>query len=78
MRIAIAGTGGLSRYLVEASLNASHEIVVLARGPREWFIRSDISLRVTDYSLPFLAQHLEDCDGLVSAIQDPTKVMTSR
>ncbi|KAF2491700.1 f420-dependent NADP reductase [Lophium mytilinum] len=70
MRIAIAGTGDVSKLFVEEFLKASHEVVVLARGPREWFTRPDVALRQTDYSVSSLTQYLEDCDGLISAIQD--------
>lgn len=70
MRIAIAGTGDLARYFVEELLAASYEVVVLARGPRILFARPDVSLRITNYSILSLCEALEDCDGLVSAIQD--------
>lgn len=70
MRIAIAGTGDLAKYLVEELLAASYSVVVLARGKRDWCTRPDISLRVTDYTLSSLSEQLEDCDGIVSAIQD--------
>lgn len=72
MRIAVAGTGDFSKYFVEELLQASIEVVVLARGPRDWFTRPDISLRITNYTVSSLTQHLQDCDGLVSAIQDTT------
>jgi len=70
MRVAIAGAGDLSRYFVEELLSASHEVVVLSRREKEWFKRDDISLRITDYSVPSLIKELDDCDALVSALLD--------
>lgn len=70
MRIAIAGTGDLSKYLVEELRKSSYDVVVLSRGERDWFRRPDISLRITDYSVDSLVEHLSDCHGIVSATQD--------
>jgi nucleoside-diphosphate-sugar epimerase len=72
MRIAIAGTGDVSKYLVEEFLKASYDVVVLSRGHRDWFVRPDISLRITDYSVGSLISTLEDCDGIIAATQDGT------
>ena len=68
MRVAVAGAGDLARYITEELLSASHEVVVLTRSPKPWFEHQGALVRITDYSASSLAEHLRDCDGLVSAI----------
>lgn len=70
MRVAIAGAGDLSRYIVEELLKASHEVVLLSRSEKEWCTQQKITLRVTDYTLSTLTRQLEDCSALISCIAD--------
>lgn len=70
MKIAIAGAGDVAKYLVEESLLAGHEVVVISRRKPEWFDRSDVDFRLVDYSVPSLVQALNNCDGVVSTIMD--------
>lgn len=60
----------MARYIAEELLAESHEVVVISRSKKAWFDRKDIDFRLTDYSVPSLAQCLSDCDGLISAILD--------
>jgi nucleoside-diphosphate-sugar epimerase len=70
MKVAIAGAGDLAHYMVEEFLAADHEVVVISRREKEWFMQQKVTFRVTDYSVASAAKAIEDCDALVSTILD--------
>lgn len=65
MKVAIAGSGPVARYLIEELQVAGHDIVVLTRS-----VKADQNYvqRQTDYSVPSLVSVLEDRDALVSTV----------
>lgn len=68
MKVAIAGSSNVAKYLVEELPKNGHQVVQLTRS-----IKSDqkaIEQRQTDYSIASLVSVLEDCDALVSTIAD--------
>lgn len=72
MRVAVAGPGDVAKYLVEELLAASHEVVVLTRSSKPWFAALGIPVRITDYSVESLTNAINDCEALVSTVQDRT------
>ncbi|KAF7547356.1 hypothetical protein G7Z17_g7788 [Cylindrodendrum hubeiense] len=70
MRVAIAGGGSMAKYFSEEFLKSGHEVIILTRSKKAFFDKDGISQRITDYSVPSLTNHLQDCDVLVSAILD--------
>lgn len=66
MKVAIAGLGDVSKYLLEELPKEGHEVVVLTRSQKPHI--KAVEQRVTDYSVSDLKQHLTDCDAVVSAI----------
>ncbi|PVH71770.1 NAD(P)-binding protein, partial [Cadophora sp. DSE1049] len=67
--IAVAGTGGVSRYLIEGLLQHGHTVVNLTRKSNSSF-GDQVITRVTDYSVQDLIQALDGCDGIVSTVSD--------
>ncbi|KAF1334123.1 Isoflavone reductase, partial [Globisporangium splendens] len=77
MRIAIAGSGSLAKYLAEGLPLAGHEVVILTRSHKPFFDGlHGVSQRITDYSLSQLVQQIDDCDAVICAILDYTMAYT--
>jgi nucleoside-diphosphate-sugar epimerase len=77
MRIAIAGPGCFGRHLIEELTRVDIEVVVLTRSHKVFLDGKSgvIEQRITDYSSPTeLAKQIQDCDALVSAIQDQSEL----
>ncbi|KAE8316094.1 hypothetical protein BDV41DRAFT_585792 [Aspergillus transmontanensis] len=69
MRIAIAGAGGLARYISEEFRKHGHSVVILTRSEKEYFRnRPHITQVITDYSVAFIVAALGDCEILISVI----------
>jgi len=66
MKVAIAGLGDVSKYLLEELPKAGHGIIVLTRSLKPHV--TAVEQRVTDYSVLDLKRHIVDCDAIVSAI----------
>ncbi|KAH7234203.1 hypothetical protein MRS44_002003 [Fusarium solani] len=66
MKVAIAGLGDVSKYLLEGLPKEGHNVVALTRSLKPHITTAE--QRVTDYSVSDLKKHLADCDALVSAI----------
>jgi len=72
--IAIAGAGDVAKYIVEEiQKEGRHNVVVLSRAPRDWFVDHNVEIRITDYSLPSLLPSLQGVDILVSLLHDNSK-----
>ncbi|KAF7536525.1 hypothetical protein G7Z17_g13033 [Cylindrodendrum hubeiense] len=65
MKVALAGLGDVSKYLMEELPKEGHEVIALTRS-----LKPHVTLeqRVTDYSVADLKRQLVDCDAVVSAI----------
>ncbi|KAK7419248.1 hypothetical protein QQX98_003400 [Neonectria punicea] len=73
MRVAIAGSGGVARYLVEEFAAIGIDVVVLTRSLKPQFESiPNVKQVVSDFSVPSLIQELDGCTTLVSAILDYT------
>lgn len=70
MRVAIAGYGDMTRYIIEEFSKVGHELVVLTRSHKSDIDRPGVTQFVTDYSLESLAAPLRDAEVLVSTIGD--------
>lgn len=69
MRIAIAGAGGLARYISEEFPKHGHSAIILTRSEKEYFRnRLNITQVITDYSVPSIVTALRDCEILISVI----------
>ncbi|KAB8238205.1 hypothetical protein ETB97_009400 [Aspergillus alliaceus] len=69
MRIAIAGAGGLARYISDEFPKHGHEVVILTRSEKGYFRnRPNITQTVTDYSVSSLVAAIGDCEVLISVI----------
>ncbi|KAI8719888.1 NAD(P)-bd-dom domain-containing protein [Fusarium sp. LHS14.1] len=66
MKVAIAGLGDVSRYLLEELPKEGHSVVALTRSLKPHI--TTVEQRVTDYSVLDLKKNLADCDAIVSAI----------
>ncbi|KAL2675737.1 hypothetical protein Neosp_011928 [[Neocosmospora] mangrovei] len=66
MKVAIAGLGDVSKYLLEELPKEGHSVVALTRSLKPQI--TTVEQRVTDYSVSDLKKHLADCDAVVSAI----------
>ena len=66
MKIAIAGTGDVSSYLVEALSAQKHDIILLTRKePAKPF---PVPHRITDYTLPSLLAAIHDRTAVISTV----------
>lgn len=70
MKIAIAGTGAVAQYLIEELNTYGHEVVVLTRTVKQYLQEKDVTQGETDYSVDSLHKILNNCDGLVSTINN--------
>ncbi|PSN58616.1 NAD(P)-binding protein [Corynespora cassiicola Philippines] len=69
MKVAIAGPGGLARYLIEELPKEGHEAVVLTRSHKGFLEALGVAQRITDYSnVAELSSQIADCDALVCTI----------
>ena len=69
MRIAIAGSGAMARYICEEFPKYGHQVVILSRSEKADFNdRPNISQVVTDYSVPSLVAAIDNCEMLISMI----------
>ncbi|KAF4451955.1 f420-dependent NADP reductase [Fusarium albosuccineum] len=66
MKVAIAGLGDVSKYLLEELPKEGHQVVALTRSKKSHVMT--VEQRVTNYSVADLKRHLADCDAVVSAI----------
>ncbi|KAJ4146119.1 hypothetical protein NW754_001582 [Fusarium falciforme] len=66
MKVAIAGLGDVSKYLLEELPKEGHDLVALTQSLKPHIMT--VEQRVTDYSVSNLKKHLADCDAVVSAI----------
>ncbi|OAQ64930.1 NADH(P)-binding domain-containing protein [Pochonia chlamydosporia 170] len=74
MRVAVAGSGAMARYICDEFPKYGHEVVILSRTSKEEFEnRGQISQVVTDYSVPSLTNAILECDVLISMILSYTK-----
>lgn len=67
MKVAIAGTGNLSTYLVEELSSHGHDVVVLTRSHKSALTTPQ---RTTDYTVESLKSVLHDREALVSTVMD--------
>lgn len=71
MRVAIAGSGGIARYLSEELPPAGIEVVILARSLKPHFENvPGVTQVVTDYTVPSVLAAIQGCSALISAILD--------
>uniref|UniRef100_K3WZI7 NmrA-like domain-containing protein n=1 Tax=Globisporangium ultimum (strain ATCC 200006 / CBS 805.95 / DAOM BR144) TaxID=431595 RepID=K3WZI7_GLOUD len=77
MRVAIAGSGSLAKYLAEELPTAGHEVVILTRSHKPFFDGlKGVSQCITDYSLSQLVEQIDDCDAMICVILDYTMAYT--
>ncbi|KAI5461026.1 hypothetical protein BGZ63DRAFT_388187 [Mariannaea sp. PMI_226] len=70
MRVAIAGSGAMARYMCEEFTKVGHEIVILTRSHKPQLKHPMVTQIITDYSLKSLSTALVNCDVLISTILD--------
>lgn len=70
MKIAVAGTGAVARYLIEELNTHGHEVLVLTRTTKNFLQEQGVKQKETDYSVDSLREVLNNCDGLVSTINN--------
>jgi nucleoside-diphosphate-sugar epimerase len=69
MRVAVAGSGAMARYICDELPTHGHTVVILSRTEKECFQnRAQIEQIVTDYSVPSLTAAIDDCDVLISMV----------
>ncbi|KAK2798360.1 hypothetical protein FQN51_007760 [Onygenales sp. PD_10] len=69
MRIAVAGSGSMARYICDEFPKYGHEVVILSRSKKDAFEnRPSITQVVTDYSVASLTAAIQDCEMLISMI----------
>ncbi|KIW39583.1 uncharacterized protein PV06_08184 [Exophiala oligosperma] len=69
MRIAVAGSGAMARYICEEFPKYGHQVVVLSRTEKAAFKGNlHVSQVVTDYSVTSITEAIKDCDMLTSMI----------
>jgi len=69
--VAIVGAGNVAKYFVEElRRDGKHNIIVISRAPREWFVNAGVELRISDYSTASILEHIQDAEVLVSLIHD--------
>ncbi|KAH7114612.1 hypothetical protein EDB81DRAFT_822345 [Dactylonectria macrodidyma] len=73
MRVVIAGSGDLSRYICEEFAKTAHELIVLTRKHKPHFDRPGVTQFVTDYTLESVSKGLADGEVLISTISDCTQ-----
>lgn len=74
MRVAVAGSGAMARYICDEFPKYGHEVIILSRTNKEVFQnRHNISQVVTDYSVSSLTDAILECDVLISMILSYTE-----
>ncbi|KAF2010229.1 NAD(P)-binding protein [Aaosphaeria arxii CBS 175.79] len=74
MRVAIAGSGDVTRYLSEELVAAGIDVVILSRSCKPQFEnRPGVHQHVTDYSVPSLIEGLQGSTTLISTVLDYTQ-----
>jgi swainsonine biosynthesis oxidoreductase SwnR len=68
MKVAIAGTGNVARYLIEELTSGGHHVVILTRKAKPDL--EAYAQRETDYSISSLVEVLDDREALVSTVAD--------
>ncbi|KAL2813826.1 hypothetical protein BJX63DRAFT_442710 [Aspergillus granulosus] len=69
MRVAVAGSGAMARYISDEFPKHGHAVVILSRTEKECFQNSaKIEQIVTDYLVPSLTAAIDDCDVLISVV----------
>lgn len=77
MRVAIAGSGDLTRYLCEEFVAAGHVLIILTRTYKPQLQKQGIVQSITDYTLPSLISPLAECEVLISTISDISPAYTN-
>jgi nucleoside-diphosphate-sugar epimerase len=73
MRVAVAGSGAMARYIAEEFPKHGHDVVILSRSEKEFFRdRPKVTQITTDYSVPSLTAAIDDSDILISVISSYT------
>ncbi|CAG7932849.1 unnamed protein product [Penicillium olsonii] len=71
MRVAIAGSGDMARYLTEEITRKGHEVVILTRSLKPQFNNlPNVSQIVVDYSVKSIVQAINSCEVMISTILD--------
>lgn len=74
MRVAIAGSGDVTRYLSEEFVAEGIEVVILSRSKKpQYENRPGVHQFVSDYTLPSLLKGIEGCTTVISTILDYTQ-----
>lgn len=69
MRIAVAGSGAMARYICEEFPKYGHHVVILSRSEKPAFEGNlSVSQVVTDYSVASITEAIKDCEMLISMI----------
>lgn len=76
MRVAIAGSGDLVRYVCEEFTKAGHELIILTRSHKQQLEQPGVTQFVTDYTLQSLNTALVDSEVLISMIAGRTPAWT--
>ncbi|KAH8659035.1 hypothetical protein BGZ61DRAFT_499899 [Ilyonectria robusta] len=76
MRVVIAGSGDLARYICEEFTKVGHELVVLTRKHKSQFELAGVTQFITDYRLESLSAALANSEVLISTISDWTSSYT--
>lgn len=72
MRVVIAGSGGLARYICEEFPKAGHELIILTRRHKPELEHPGVTQFITDYTLQSLSTPLANGEVLISTISDYT------
>ncbi|KAH7124889.1 hypothetical protein B0J13DRAFT_511202 [Dactylonectria estremocensis] len=71
MKFALAGSGDVGIVFAKEFAKLEDEIVILTSSPKAHLQDLKAEIRVTDYSVENLKQHLYDCDAVVSTLSGP-------
>ncbi|KAH7011197.1 hypothetical protein EDB80DRAFT_570833 [Ilyonectria destructans] len=71
MKIAIAGGGDVGIAFAKKWSKSEDEVVILTSSPKSQLKDLKAEIRVTDYSVENLKQHLHDCDAIISTLSGP-------
>ncbi|GLI81099.1 hypothetical protein PoHVEF18_009470 [Penicillium ochrochloron] len=78
MRLAIAGSGDLTCYLVEEFTAKGHNVVVLSRSLKPRFEDlPNVTQAVIDYSVQSIVNAISDCEAMISTILDYSEGFTT-
>ncbi|KAH6986440.1 hypothetical protein BKA56DRAFT_480770 [Ilyonectria sp. MPI-CAGE-AT-0026] len=71
MKIAIAGGGDVGTAFAKNLSQLEDDIVILASSLKSHLKDLKVEVRLTDYSVESLKQHLHDCDAIISTLSGP-------